>query len=369
MKTALVHDWLNGMRGGEKVLELMCDLFPGAPIHTLFYEPDQVSEKIRQHPIIPSVLQNLPFTKKFYRHYLPLYPFAVRRFDLTGYDLVLSISHCAAKGVRVPEHIPHVCYCLSPMRYIWDKYDLYFGDKKRYSPMRTLMSLARRPLQKWDVATAQRVDFFIASSRYIGEKIKKYLGQESTIIPPPIDTEFFCPATGIQKEEKSGYYLVVSALVPYKRVDVAVEAFRGRRERLLIIGKGPEEKRLRKAAPENVTFLGWQRDEELLRWYRNCRAVIFPQEEDFGIVPLEAMACGKPVIAFRGGGALETVTEGKTGVFFDMQTPESLSKALDAFRHEAFDPVELRSAALEYSGERFLAALRKFFKDKVGVTC
>jgi glycosyltransferase involved in cell wall biosynthesis len=231
------------------------------------------------------------------------------------------------------------------------------------------MSLARRPLQKWDVATAQRVDFFIASSRYIGEKIKKYLGQESTIIHPPIDTEFFCPATGNHKEEGNDYYLVVSALVPYKRVDVAVEAFRGRRERLYIIGKGPEEKRLRKAAPENVTFLGWQRDEDLLRWYRNCRAVIFPQEEDFGIVPLEAMACGRPVIAFRGGGALETVTEGKTGVFFDTQTPESLSKALDAFRAEAFDPVELRSAALEYSGERFLAALRKFFKDKVGVTC
>jgi len=369
MKTALVHDWLNGMRGGERVLEIMCDLFPGAPIYTLFHEPDQVSEKIGKHPIMPSFLQKFPFTKNCYRSYLPLYPFAVAKFDLSAYDLVLSISHCAAKGVHVPKEIPHVCYCLTPMRFIWDKYDLYFGDKKWYSPSRSAMSLLRGPLQKWDAATAQRVDFFIATSSYIGEKIKKYLGQESIVIPPPINTEFFRPATGNHKEEGSDYYLVVSALVSYKRVELALEAFRGRRERLYIIGKGPVEKRLRKAAPENVMFLGWQKDEELLKWYQNCRAVIFPTEEDFGIVPLEAMACGKPVIAFRGGGAMETVTEGKTGVFFHPQTPESLSNVLDKFQPEAFDPAESRRRALEYSPQRFLDAMKRFLKDKVGMEC
>jgi glycosyltransferase involved in cell wall biosynthesis len=356
------------MRGGEKVLECFCDLFPDAPIYTLFYEPDLVSEKIRSRRIIASSLQKLPFTRRHYRNYLPLFPWAASRFDLKGFDLVVSISHCAAKGVRVPRGVPHVCYCLTPIRYVWDKFSVYFGHRSAVSPSRLAMSLFRKSLQKWDRETAGKVDFLIATSRYISEKIKLYLGQESMIIPPPVDTGFFCPAPRADAA-KEDYYLLVSALVPYKRVDLAVQAFAGRCEKLVIVGSGPEEKRLKKNAPHNVRFLGWQKDSDLLELYRNCRALIFTPEEDFGIVPLEAMACGKPVIAFGKGGALDTMIEGKTGVFFMEQTTGSLNRAIDSLDPAQFDPAYLRRHAEGFSREEFVLRMRNFFREKAGLAC
>jgi glycosyltransferase involved in cell wall biosynthesis len=368
VKVALVHDWLNGMRGGEKVLESFCDLFPDAPIYALFVEPDLISEKIKRHRIIPSPLQKLPFAREHYRNYIPLFPWAAARFDLGGFDLVVSISHCAAKGVSVPEGVPHVCYCLTPMRYVWDKFFIYFGHKSLISPSRLAMSFFRKTLQKWDKETARKVDFLIATSRYISEKISLYLGQESIIIPPPVDTELFCPAPNADSG-KGEYFLVVSALVPYKRVDLAVQAFARRSDSLYVVGIGPEEKRLRKNAPANVRFLGWQNDEDLAALYRNCRALIFTPEEDFGIVPLEAMACGKPVIAFGKGGALDTIVEGKTGVFFKEQTVDSLNRAIDSFDSARFDSGVLREHAEKFSRENFMHRMRDFFKEKVGHAC
>jgi len=374
MKAALVHDWLNGMRGGEKVLELVCDIFPGAPIHTLFYEPESVSEKIRKRTVIPSPLQKFPFTRDSYRMYLPLYPWAIRRFDFPGIDVVFSISHCAAKGVRAPKGAIHICYCLTPMRYIWDKFHDYFGGKGLLSPTGNIMKALRKPLQSWDRATAERVDFFITTSRYVAERIRKYYGKESEIIPPPVNVDFFQPGSpnsgGNYGDIKpGGFYLLTSALVPYKRVDLAVEAFRDRPERLIVVGRGPEEKILRGSRPDNVDFTGWVSDEDLLWLYQNCRAFIFPAEEDFGIAPVEAMACGRPVIAYGKGGILDTVVENKTGLFFQDQTPASLKSALDRFSPDDFDPEVLRNHARRFSGQAFLNKIRLFLRERVGVEC
>ncbi|MBN1902669.1 glycosyltransferase [Candidatus Sumerlaeota bacterium] len=368
MKVALVHDWLNGMRGGEKVLECLCDLFPDAPVYALFYEPDLVSEKINRHTVIPSLLQKLPFTRERYRNYLPLFPWAIRKFDLRGFDLVVSSSHCAAKGVIVPNGVPHVCYCHTPMRFIWDKFDVYFGKKGLLSLSRIAMSFFRKSLQAWDRETARKVNFFIANSRYISEKISLFLGQDSIIIPPPVDADFFTPAPDVDAGKKD-FFLIVSALVPYKRVDLAVQAFAGRSETLFVAGTGPEEKKLEKIAGSNVRFLGWQSDHDLRELYRNCRALIFTPEEDFGIVPLEAMACGKPVIAFGKGGALDTIVEGKTGLFFMEQTPQAVNRAIGSFDPEQFDSAALRKHAENFSRGNFLIRLRDFFRKKVGISC
>ena len=230
MKSALIHDWLNGMRGGEKVLEDVLELFPGSPVFTLFYEPDRVSEKIRTRKVVPSILQKFPGSHKNYRRLLPLYPWAVKRFDLSGCDLIFSISHCAAKAIPKPSGAVHICYCLTPMRYIWDKFEDYFGKERCGAGVRSLMRLMRPGLQKWDVKTAENVDFFIATSSFIQERIKKYYGRESEIIHPPVNTNFFHPGnSGGKAKEREPYYLAVTALAPYKRMDIGIEAFRGRR--------------------------------------------------------------------------------------------------------------------------------------------
>ncbi|HOE63260.1 MAG TPA: glycosyltransferase [Candidatus Sumerlaeota bacterium] len=365
MKTAIIHDWLNGMRGGEKVLESLCDLYPDAPIYTLFYEPDRVSQKIRRRKIIPSILQKFPFSRRHYRNYLPLFPAAIGRFDLSGYERIISISHCAAKGVRIPPNALHVCYCLTPMRYIWDLFDVYFRHRSMLSPTKITMALLRERLRRWDVATSRSVDFFVATSRHIAEKIQVYFARESEIIPPPVDSDFFTP----DQSQQQDFYLLVSALVPYKRVDVAVEAFRGRHEQLIIAGTGPEAKSLMRNAPRNVKFLGWVGQENLRELYRRCRALIFPPEEDFGIVPLEAMACGKPVIAYGAGGALDTIQDGKTGIFFREQTPASLRNALEQFNPDVFIPEDLRRHACEYSKESFANRWMDFMRGVEKRSC
>ncbi len=361
MRVALVHDWLTGMRGGERCLEVFCELFPNADLFTLLHVPGSVSPAIENRRITTSFIQRLPGAEERYRYLLPLFPWAIGRFDLRGYDLILSSSHCVAKGVRVPPGALHLCYCLTPMRYVWDLYDDYFGARAGVVP-RLLMPPVASALRRWDRAAASRVHHFIAISRFVAERIERCYGRHAEVIYPPVDVQRFRLS-----EDPGEFYLVVSALTPYKRVDLAVEAANRLGVRLLVVGTGPEEARLRALAGPTVEFLGWRPDAEVAELYARCRALVFPPVEDFGIVPLEAMASGKPVIAFGQGGARETVVplddgpEAPTGIFFPEQTVESLTDAIRRFEANAhrFDPKALRARAEAFD--------RPLFKDRIAV--
>ncbi|MCX6350182.1 MAG: glycosyltransferase, partial [Candidatus Aureabacteria bacterium] len=276
------------MRGGEKVLEVLCELYPAADVFTLFYRPEKVSERIRGMKVTASFLQGLPFARSRYRFYLPLFPRAVESFDLSGYDLVISVSHAAAKGCRPGRGAWHVCYCLTPMRYLWFMKEEYFGSNPwRNATLAPFFAY----LRKWDVAGARRVNDFFAISKYVAGRIARVYNRPAEVVYPPVDADFFRPGG-----EERGYFLVVSALVPYKRVDLALKAFQRLGLPLKVVGTGPLEKKLKETASPGVEFLGWLDGEALRACYRGCRALIFPGEEDFGIFPLEAMACGRPVI-------------------------------------------------------------------------
>ncbi|MCX8035963.1 MAG: glycosyltransferase [Candidatus Sumerlaeia bacterium] len=348
MNVALIHDWLNGMRGGEKVLEVLCDLFPDAGLYTLFYEPDRVSEKIRRMDVHCSVLQRFPRARKHYRLYLPLYFWAVGQFDLSAYDVVISSSHCAAKSVRLNDRQIHICYCHTPMRYIWEQYEVYFGGRNRWRLPSLGMRLFRKRLQRWDVAAAQRVHHFIANSQSVSYRIRRYYNRESKIVYPPVDTDFFRPLPA----EQADYFLVVAALVPYKRVDLAIEAFNRLGRPLWVVGTGPERRRLERMAGPNVKFWGWVSNAQLLEMYNHCRALIFPGEEDFGITAVEAQACGRPVIAYRKGGVTESVLDRRTGLFFKEPTAESLCEAVEVFGTLVFDRGVIRNHAEQFGGDR-----------------
>ncbi len=355
MRVALVHDWLNGMRGGEKVFEVLCEIFPRADVFTLFYEPGKVSPLIRAMAVREARLARMvPAARRFYRWLLPVMPWMAEGIVLRGYDLVVSTSHCVAKGVRVePDTTPHICYCFTPMRYVWDKFGDYFGDWRK--PASWVMPLFRKPLQEWDVETAGRVTHFLTSSHFVRSRIREHYLREAQVIAAPVDYRRFAEA----ERAPADFFLVVSALEPYKRVDVAVEAFRRLGLPLKIAGAGSQMKRLKRSAPPNVEFLGWVSDQELAALYSTAKAVVFPSDEDFGIVPLEAAAAGCPVIAYEGGGALETVIEGKTGTFFPDQTAESLVEAVNRFDPSAFSSETLRKHAIVFD--------RSVFKDKLTV--
>ena len=347
-RVAIVHDWLTGMRGGEKVLEAICELYPGATLFTLVRVPGSVSERIESHPIRTSFAQRLPRAARWYRHYLPLYPTAVETFDLDEYDLVISSSHCAVKSVITRGDAAHVCYCHSPMRYAWDQFGAYFGpDQVGEWP-----SLALRPimagLARWDAATAHRVDRFLANSQYVAGRIGRYYNRRSSVVYPPVDTDFYRPAAG-RASNRSGA-LVVSALVPYKRIDVAIEASRLTGIPLRIVGQGPEEARLRaSAAGAPVEFLGWRTDEEIRELYRGAAAVLLPGTEDFGIVPVEAQACGAPVVAFAEGGARETVVDGVTGALVNDRSAGAFADALARVAGGDLQPDAIRTNAERFS--------------------
>lgn len=360
IRVALVHDWLTGMRGGEKCLEAIADLFPRADIFTLVHLKGKVSEGIEAHPIHTSFIQRLPFPARFYRQYLPLFPAAVERFDLSGYDLVISTSHCVAKGAMASPGACHVSYCFTPMRYAWDQYQAYFGHLR--GPRRWVTDLLLERLRRWDVASAARPDEFLTISAFVAERIRRYYGRRARVVHPPVNTAFFAPGPG-----PADYYLAVAALVPYKRLDLAVKAAPLLGYPLKIVGSGPEERSLRGLAGPGVEFLGWVGDEQLRSLYQGCRALLFPGEEDFGLAPVEAMACGRPVVAFGRGGVTETVTGlgaagaagAPTGVFFDRQDPQALAGAVRTLEGNmaAFEPSAGRLRALLFSPERFRKSL------------
>ena len=362
MDVALVHDWLTGMRGGEKVLEVLCELYPRADIHTLFHTRGSVSPVIEGHRITTSLVQRLPMAARHYRRYLPLFPFAVEQFDLDRYDLVISSSHCVAKSAVAPGRARHLCYCFSPMRYAWDQFDAYFGPERVgaaasrwfYRPV-----LAR--LARWDAATAARVDRFVAISQYVAGRIRRYYNRGATIVYPPVDTVFYHPAA----VPSESHFLIVSALVPYKRIDLAIEACRRAGAKLRIAGEGPERARLERLAGGQVEFTGWLDDAGIRDEYRRALAVLLPGEEDFGIVPVEAQACGRPVVAYGRGGARETVRENETGVFFDRPDADALAAALERAAALRVDTDRIRQHAERFSRERHTEQMRAVIADTV----
>ncbi|MBS7458542.1 glycosyltransferase [Coralloluteibacterium stylophorae] len=353
-RVALVHYWLVGMRGGEKVLEVLCELFPDADIFTLVADPSRLSDRLRGHRITTSFLQRIGGVRH-YQKMLPLMPFALEAFDLTGYDLVISSEAGPAKGVVTRPDALHVCYCHSPMRYVWDLYPQYRAGAGRLA--RALMSLTAPVIRQWDVTTAARVDAFVANSSYVARRIEKFYRREAAVIHPPVDVGRFAPAP----DGPDDYYLCAGQVTPYKRIDLAVDAFTRLGKPLRVIGSGVDD-RLRERAGRNVEFLGAVDDATMAHHFAHCRALVFPGVEDFGIVPLEVMASGRPVIAFGRGGALETVVHGETGVLFHEQSVEALIAAVEACEEAAdlFDPARLRAHAVSFSLDVFRARLRHF---------
>jgi len=352
MKVAIVHDWLVGMRGGEKVLEAFCEIFPEADIHTLVCDKEKLSNSIAKMKIHTSFLQKLPFAIAKYSYYLPVMPFFVENFDLSNYDLVISLSHCVAKSCKTSG--PHICYCFTPMRYAYDRFGDYFGKNLIYK-------LLFYFLKKWDIKTSSRPDSYLTLSKYVQNRIKHFYGRDSFLIYPFVDTDFYEIDRDVQKED---FFLIVSALVPYKRVDLAVKTFNKSGKELRIIGEGPCEGKLRKIAKSNIKFLGYLTNESLRKHYQGAKALIFPGVEDFGIVPLEAQACGTCVIAFAKGGVLETVVNGKTGCFFHEQNEKSLLHAIDLFESMSFDCENCRNNALLFTKEKFVYKIKTFIDLK-----
>lgn len=350
-RIALIHDWLTGMRGGEYVLEAIAELYPKAELFTLLYIPGRISPNLTTLKRKTSWLQKVPGAEKKYRHFLPLMPSMIEKFDLTGFDLILSSSHCVAKGVRKPKDAVHISYIHAPIRYVWDRFDDYFSPGRSSFPIRLGAQLFRKRLQEWDksVSTPDKIDVMLANSHFIAEQIQRYYHREAQVIYPFANLNRF---TQTRKPGKN--YLIVSALAPYKRVDLAIEAFNRLKLPLLIVGSGQDAQRLKKKAGPTITFLGTLSNSAIADLYAKCRAFVFPGIEDFGITPLEAMGAGAPVIALGKGGALETITS-KTGLFFKDQTVEALMEAVTKMESNSdqFDESSCRQRAAEFSKERF----------------
>ena len=362
MKVALVHDWLTGMRGGEKVLEVLCELYPEADILTLVHERGSVSPKIERHNIITSALQPFPWIRRNYRYFLPVFPVLIEQFDLDAYDLIISSSHSTAKAVVKTGKSIHISYCHSPMRYAWDQFDAYFGPARVGSRLshwfyRPIM----RYLATWDAATATRVDRFIANSQHISQRISRYYNRDATVVHPPVDTDFYHPNQTIP----GSHFLIVSALVPYKKIELAIKASQQIGAQLRIIGDGPDRQRLVRYAGSQVEFLGQVSDEILRDEYRCAAAVLMPGKEDFGIVPVEAQACGRPVVALASGGVLETIIDGHTGVLVQGSTADDFAKGMERVRSQSFNLELIRSHAEKFSRERFLEQMKNIINNTI----
>ncbi|MBQ03018.1 MAG: glycosyl transferase family 1 [Acidobacteria bacterium] len=351
-RVALVHDWLTGMRGGERALEAICELFPDATRFALIHVPGSVSATIEARPIHTSFLQRLPLSHRYFRPLLPLFPAAVEQFDLDDFDLIISTSHCAAKSVVPPGRARHLCYCFTPMRYAWDQFGAYFGPDRVGAGASRFFRWGLSAMARWDASTANRVDRYLAISQYVAGRIRRYYNRDASIVYPPVDTTFFRPSG----KPPGASLLIVSALVPYKRVDLAIRACALAGARLRIVGKGPELVRLRELAGPNVEFLGALSDEQVRTEYQEAGAVMLPGIEDFGIGPVEAQACGRPVVALGQGGACETVVDGVTGVLVPEPTETAFAAAIERVQRSRYDASTIRQHALGFSRERFQVA-------------
>ncbi|WP_172332214.1 glycosyltransferase [Mangrovicoccus sp. HB161399] len=357
MKVAVIHYWLVGMRGGERVVEQILECYPQADIFTHVLDPSNVSDRILSHQITESFIAKLPGARKHYKYYLGLMPRALEELDLSSYDLVISSESGPAKGVLVPPRALHVCYCHTPMRYLYDHYTQY---RDSLGPLkRTYFSYLSHSLRQWDLSAAARIDTFIANSSFTASRIKRFWGRESSIVHPPVDLQTYSPGT----EEPGDYYLAVSELVRYKRIDLAIDAFRDFGRRLIVVGDGDERAALTRDAPPNVEFRGRVSNDELKALYRKAKALVFPGEEDFGIVPVEAMASGLPVIAYGSGGALDSVQEGRSGLFFRDATVESLCDAVERFEMSTFDRHVVAARAQTFSQAAFREKFRAVVDD------
>lgn len=362
MKVALVHDYLNQMGGAERVVLALHELFPQAPLYTSIYDPERVDPAFRALDIRTSFMQKFPFIMKHHQPYLPFYPVAMENLDLRGYDLVLSSSSAFGKGVIVRPETLHICYCHTPMRWCWN-YREYVEREQLGGLARRLLPFFITRLRVWDQASAQRVDHFIANSPIVARRIQKYYRREAVVIPPPVEAARFPFDPGLQAEE---YFLSLGRLTPYKRVDLAIEACNRLRLPLVVIGSGRAEKQLRALAGPTIRFLGRLPDSEIVQYLARCRALIFPGEEDFGITPLEAQACGRPVIAYGAGGALASVLDGVTGTFFAEQTVESLAEVLATFDAGAYQAQRIRDHALDFDKPRFQRRILQCIEAKLG---
>ena len=354
MKTAFVHDWLVSLGGAERCLEAMYELYP-SPIYTLVADQQRFGDIFPSAEITTSFLQKIPFAKKLYRNFLPLFPRAVESFDLSPYDVVISSSHAVAKGAMTHAEQLHICYCYSPMRYAWDLYFQYLQPLKGIKRIAAINALSK--LRAWDQYSSVRVDQYVAISHFIARRIKKIYGRESKVIYPPVDTRRF-----FHSDRKDNYFIALSRFVPYKRMDLIAEAFSHLPDqKLIMIGEGPERKRIQAKASKNVEFLGELSDSEVAELLSKARAFIFAAEEDFGIAPVEAQAAGIPVIAYGKGAVLETVRDGETGLFFREQNSHSLTQAILRFQkmEDQFDPREIQNHAARFSRERFLDEMKQ----------
>jgi glycosyltransferase involved in cell wall biosynthesis len=362
-RIALVHDYFIQMGGAERVAEAMHDSFPSAPIYTTVALPQSLSPRLRTADIRTSPLQRLPAMDRRFRHYFMLYPFAVENFNLSQYDLIFSSSSGYAKGVRRRRNAIHVCYCHTPMRWIW-RYDDYVAREKFGTVARSALPFLLWGLRKWDLRAAQQPNYYIANSRLVAQRIKEIYHREAFVIPPPIDVNRFHMSTEIDD-----YYLVLSRLMPYKRIDLAIQACKRMNRRLVIIGDGPDRARLEKLADDRIEFLGRQPDAIVNYYAARCRALLFPGEEDFGMAPLEANAAGRPVIAYRGGGAMETVEEGETGVFFDQPESRALATAIEQFEGLKWDQYRLRRHAEKFDQTVFAFRVLQFLGSVAPASC
>ena len=354
-RVALAHDWLTGMRGGERALEAICELFPCAEQFSLLHVPCSVSPRIESRPIHTSFIQHVPFSSKFYRFMLPLFPAAVEHFDLDEFDVIISTSHCVAKSVIPPGRARHLSYCFTPMRYAWDQFDAYFGPERVGPALSRGLRWGLSAMARWDASTAYRVHRYVAISQYVAGRISRYYNRTASVVYPPVDTVFFEP-----NGERPGHYaLIVSALVPYKRVDLAIRACRLAKVPLRVVGTGPDLRRLRAHSTTGVEFLGAVSDQEVRGLYQNAAVVLLPGIEDFGIAPVEAQACGRPVVALGHGGACETVVDGLTGALVAQASDTAFADSIDHVIRARLDSHDIRQHALQFSHERFRAEFQQ----------
>ncbi len=350
---ALVHDYLIQYGGAERVLEVLCDMFPDAPIYTLLYDKEATRGVFARRRIITSYLQKIPRATKYHRYLPLLMPIAIEQFDLRDYDIVISNSHSFAKGIITKPTKRHISYMSTPTRFLWDDSQRHVDEFTFPWPIKKILPSLLTYLRIWDEQAGQRPDQVIANSEYIKKRIAKYYRRDTEVIHPPVNIENFSISSDLGE-----YFLMVGRMVPYKRFDLGISVFNAIEKPLVIVGDGPEYERLRKIARPNIRFVGLVNDRQLAQLYRRCQALIFPQEEDFGIVPLEAMASGRPIIAYRAGGALETIVEGETGIFFDEQSEIDLAQAVGRYYQMQFDPKKIRMHAEKFGIENFKEKIR-----------